>query len=84
MANLSIGIVKDKTTGQVVHEHFTENADDTFHVDIWNEDEAVIVGEFRKFYHLEKLVKEEYPNLETIRHDAGDVSAEWLMNVLKR
>lgn len=83
MANIFIGIVKDKATGQVVHEHIAEHADDTFHVDIWDDIGPVIVGEYRKFHHLEKEVKENHPHLETIRYETS-VDAEWLINVLKR
>ena len=86
MAKLFIGIVKEKTTGVIVHEHFSENSDDTFHVDIWGEDphKPLINGEFRKWHHLENLIKNEHPNLKCISYNAGEVDAEWLMNVLKR
>ena len=33
MANLFIGIVKEKSTGAIVHEHFSENSDDNFYVE---------------------------------------------------
>lgn len=86
MANLFIGIVKEKSTGLTVHEHITENSDDTFHVEIWGEDpnKPLILGEFRKWYHLKNLIEKEHPNLECIGYDAGKIDAEWLMNVLKR
>ncbi len=85
MANLFIGIVKEKLTGATVHEHFSTNSDNTFYVEIWGEDphKPLILGEFRKWHHLENLIKKEHPNLECISYNAGMISAEWLMNTLK-
>ena len=34
MANLFIGIVKEKLTGATVHEHFSTNSDNIFYVEI--------------------------------------------------
>lgn len=85
MANLFIGLIKDKLTDEIVHSHFAQYADDTFYVEIYDEEgDSIIVGEFRKFHHLEKVVEEAHPNLECISYNAGNVDAEWLINVLKR
>ena len=85
MANLFIGIVKEKSTGATVHEHFSQYSDDTFHVEIWGEDsnKPLILGEFRKWHHLENLIEKEHPNLECISYNADTINAEF-MNVLKR
>jgi hypothetical protein len=83
MAQLFIGIIED-TKGNVLHEHFAENADDTCHIDVWDEEKPIIQGEFRKWHHVEKLIKEEHPTLRTIRYEAGDVPAKWLIGVLSR
>jgi hypothetical protein len=53
MANLFIGIVKEKSTGAIVHEHFSQYSDDNFYVEIWGEDsnKPLIHGEFIKWYN---------------------------------
>ena len=86
MANLFIGIVKEKSTGETVHEHFSQYSDDNFYVEIWGEDsnKPLIRGEFRKWHHLVNLIEKEHPNLECVSYNAGTINAEWLMNVLKR
>ena len=53
--NLFIGIVTNPS-GVIVHEHLAEASCDSFHVEIWGENEPIIKGEFRKWHHLEKEV----------------------------
>jgi len=85
MANLFIGIVKEKSTGAIVHEHFSQDSDDIFYVEIWGEDsnKPLIRGNFWKWHHLVNLIEKEHPNLECVSYN-DTVSAEWLMNVLKK
>lgn len=81
MGNIFIGIVREKSTGEVVHEHISDYSDSTFSVEIWNDEMCVIGGEFRKWHHLGQLIKDEHPELECECY-SYEVDAEWLMKML--
>ncbi|MDA3780338.1 MAG: hypothetical protein PF487_09015 [Bacteroidales bacterium] len=82
MANLFLGIIKDKETDTVIWDHISQYSDDTLHVDGFSGEFSPLNGEYRKGNHLKSEVEEKYPSLEFISMDLGDVDVEDLMNNL--
>ncbi len=82
MTNIFIGIVKEKSTGQVVHEHISDYSDSSFCVEIWDDEKVIILGEFRKWHHLTDLIKDKHPELESYCY-SSKVDADWLMKTIE-
>lgn len=53
-----LGIIINGENGEIVHSHIAESPDETFNVEIHNNNgELILIGEFRKWYHLEDAIK---------------------------
>jgi len=56
--NIFLGIIVNGENGEIVHSHVAESPDETFNVEIYdNNDKLMFIGEFRKWHHLEDAIK---------------------------
>jgi hypothetical protein len=77
------GSVVNKNTGLYEHSHVSMSPDDNFYVEIWgNSEKPIILGEFRKWHHLEKeIAKNHNENLICVS-EFKDVNENELVNFL--